>query len=490
MIDKTIKNNLDELYNNIPRAIVLISKNNKKIYSLEKGNTNTTLDSKLNLDTPFFIHSLSRIFISLSFLLVYDKYNLDMNMKIGEYLRQYPNYKDVTIKDLFYQTSGITDYYTHFGMELYKEKDNMNIVDFEINKELKIYETANDNAIRDFLSKEKLEFEPGKKIIYSSSNYFIMKELIEAVTSKSYELFVTESIISPLKLSNTSFHKAVDMELKMRVLNSKETYKSSDHFLLKGNFFDIASSANDLAILLNSFMNSNFVSPKALKMLKKTNREGMTFGFFYDMGLYNTQSFSFGNELFVGINFSKKIVAISLMPEHTLNIRKSAGIYDYFSNLLIKQLILIGKKKEKLKLVKVNEKNGWDGLNIEIHEYQEEFISNPLQQYAYSFINKKNVTQFLLIAKDICIGLLSLEVNKKENTYWICDFVIDKNYQHMGYGTEAIKMGINWLKKKGAKKIGINFRSGNEVAQRTYEKCGFKCIKADFVIEMEYLVTD
>lgn len=54
-------------------------------------------------------------------------------------------------------------------------------------------------------------------------------------------------------------------------------------------------------------------------------------------------------------------------------------------------------------------------------------------------------------------------------------FIGDKNYWSMGYGTDAMKVLINFIfNEMNINKIKLNVYSFNKRAVKSYEKCGFK----------------
>ena len=50
-----------------------------------------------------------------------------------------------------------------------------------------------------------LQFEPGSKAIYSNLNYMVLGAVIEAVSGRSYEEFITEEILKPLQMDQSGF---------------------------------------------------------------------------------------------------------------------------------------------------------------------------------------------------------------------------------------------------------------------------------------------
>lgn len=48
-----------------------------------------------------------------------------------------------------------------------------------------------------------LQFKPGERFAYSNTNYKLLNKIIEQASSKSFEAFLQENILNPLKMKNT-----------------------------------------------------------------------------------------------------------------------------------------------------------------------------------------------------------------------------------------------------------------------------------------------
>lgn len=80
------------------------------------------------------------------------------------------------------------------------------------------------------------------------------------------------------------------------------------------------------------------------------------------------------------------------------------------------------------------------------------------------------------LENDKMIGTVSLEsINNINRTATLGIFIGDKDYRSKGYGTEAIKLildyGFNYLNLNNIK---LDLMSFNEKALKCYKKCGFK----------------
>lgn len=92
--------------------------------------------------------------------------------------------------------------------------------------------------------------------------------------------------------------------------------------------------------------------------------------------------------------------------------------------------------------------------------------------------NYKNDSSFAIVTinEDKLIGTVSLEkVDNINRTATLGIFIGDKEYRSKGYGTEAIRLildfGFNYMNLNN---IDLQVMSFNERAIKCYEKCGFK----------------
>ena len=77
---------------------------------------------------------------------------------------------------------------------------------------------------------------------------------------------------------------------------------------------------------------------------------------------------------------------------------------------------------------------------------------------------------------DRMIGIVSLEnINSIDRSAVLGIFIGDRDYRDKGYGTEAIKLILEYgFKYKNLNNIKLDLMEFNERALRCYEKCGFK----------------
>ena len=92
--------------------------------------------------------------------------------------------------------------------------------------------------------------------------------------------------------------------------------------------------------------------------------------------------------------------------------------------------------------------------------------------------NSNNETSFFIVTleDDKLIGTVSLEkVNHINRCATLGIFIGDKDYRNNGYGTEAIRLILEFgFKYLNLKNIKLDLMEFNERALKCYTKCGFK----------------
>lgn len=145
--------------------------------------------ASINGTTLFEIGSITKSFTSAIILQLEAEGILDINQTLGQWLPQYPKWKNVTIKRLLNMTSGIPDYLTNpsFLHELPK-----NIRKQWTKKELvdRVYKDA--KSIKGFY--------------YSNTNYILAAMIIEKATGHAFTDEINKRLLGPKHNLNNTFY--------------------------------------------------------------------------------------------------------------------------------------------------------------------------------------------------------------------------------------------------------------------------------------------
>lgn len=74
------------------------------------GNVKSNENTSINYETLFRMGSITKTFVALLVLNYVKRNQISLDDKIGNYLPEYPKWKNITIRQLLNQTSGIDDY--------------------------------------------------------------------------------------------------------------------------------------------------------------------------------------------------------------------------------------------------------------------------------------------------------------------------------------------------------------------------------------------
>ncbi|MCT8138294.1 beta-lactamase family protein [Anaerobacillus sp. CMMVII] len=162
---------------------VLIAKEGRVIFKegfglAREGEKNTSR-------TNFGIGSITKSFTALSIMQLVEQEKLRLDDRIIKFFpKVYPE-AAITVHHLLNQTSGIPNYLFDKQMQTGGEFAPEEIIDFVLAKPIK--------------------FAPGKKWLYSNTNYVLLAQIIEKVTGQTFQDYVTEQIFSRAKMTTTYF---------------------------------------------------------------------------------------------------------------------------------------------------------------------------------------------------------------------------------------------------------------------------------------------
>ena len=149
--------------------------------------------------------------------------------------------------------------------------------------------------------------------------------------------------------------------------------------------------------------------------------------------------------------------------------------------------ICVGKSMIQLK--KVTGKNVWDILALRVAEEQESFVArNDISIIeAYTAVTGNgHAFPFGIYDDDKPVGFLMIGFDKDdhwddapaiaENNYFLWRLMIGREYQGRGYGKEAVRLGLEFIKTfpcGRAEYCWLSYEPENETARRLYRSFGF-----------------
>jgi CubicO group peptidase (beta-lactamase class C family) len=191
---------------------VLVAQNGEILFEKGFGYANFEWNIKNTPSTKFRIGSLTKPFVSLLIMQLVSEGKMELHKPITAYL---PDYRkdigdSITVFNLLTHTSGLPDYTDGPGFWSDSVKNNY----------------TKDYVLHHFCSKN-LEFKPGQKFEYSNTGYFILGLIIEKVTEKSFNTYLREKLLNPLKMENTG----IDCSDSVILQRACGYIKATDHLI-------------------------------------------------------------------------------------------------------------------------------------------------------------------------------------------------------------------------------------------------------------------
>jgi len=119
----------------------------------------------------------------------------------------------------------------------------------------------------------------------------------------------------------------------------------------------------------------------------------------------------------------------------------------------------------------VTQDNLEDVLNLDILEQQEAFVSSNAYSLAQAYVYRETAFPFAIYADNTIVGFIMLGYYEDRKQFTLWKFMIDKRYQDKGYGRQALKQGIVYLKDKSQGLKELKLFIWYEARDRKRELC-------------------
>jgi CubicO group peptidase (beta-lactamase class C family) len=221
-----------------------ISKNNESPISKHFGYADLKTKKQVGDKNQFPIASLTKIFISTAILKLVEAGKLSLNDDLKTYFPNYPNGENISIEQMLNHTAGIKAWY-------FSELPEDTPKDF-----------PNCPQPHKYIQRmvPQSDFEPGNYYNYSNTSFVLLAEIIEMLSKKSLQDYLSDIIFQPLKMKNTANYTAINKQYKVI------GYEFEDHILRKVNIQtpfgagSIYATAPDLLLFMNALKSGKIIS--------------------------------------------------------------------------------------------------------------------------------------------------------------------------------------------------------------------------------------
>ena len=114
-------------------------------------------------------------------------------------------------------------------------------------------------------------------------------------------------------------------------------------------------------------------------------------------------------------------------------------------------------------------------LSLSVHDSQKGFVSTTAESLAQAYVHKDTAFPFAVSDDGRIVGFLMMGFYEEKNYYTLWKLLIDRKYQHRGYGRKALELGVAFLKEwYGVPAVFTGVSPGNTAAKNLYRSMGFR----------------
>ena len=140
----------------------------------------------------------------------------------------------------------------------------------------------------------------------------------------------------------------------------------------------------------------------------------------------------------------------------------------------------------------INEDNFLDAFQLKLADGQEKYVSNPIRSLAQAYVYRKQCQPFGIYDGDEMVGYVMVIYDYDIPEYDIWHMMIDESMQRLGYGSAALDLVIDYIKKKPfgvSDRVALTCNKDNPVARKLYEGKGFVATGIEDEDELEMVFT-
>jgi len=168
-------------------AAVGVIRNGKLVYVKAFGMRDIAGHKLVDADTRFEIGSVTKQFTAAAILQLKERRMLALDDSLAKYLPSFPHARDVTLRQLLNQVSGLPDYFDVKGSE-------------------RVFATTPGSIDKvAAYTKGPLHFSPGTQWQYSNTNYYVLGRVIEVVSHQQYDTYVREQLFARAGMPHSDF---------------------------------------------------------------------------------------------------------------------------------------------------------------------------------------------------------------------------------------------------------------------------------------------
>ena len=133
-------------------------------------------------------------------------------------------------------------------------------------------------------------------------------------------------------------------------------------------------------------------------------------------------------------------------------------------------------------------------LNLTVHDNQKNFVASNVRSLADAWLFYKTAKPFAIYNNDEMVGFLMLDLdsdNDGTGKIFLWRFMIDRNFQKLGYGNAALELAIKYVQNNfNVDRMRTSYEPNNNVVGKLYKKFGFaetgEVLYGETVVELKF----
>ncbi|MBO4384902.1 MAG: GNAT family N-acetyltransferase [Clostridia bacterium] len=140
----------------------------------------------------------------------------------------------------------------------------------------------------------------------------------------------------------------------------------------------------------------------------------------------------------------------------------------------------------------ITEENFLDAFALKLAPGQEAFVSHPIRSLAQAYVYRDQCRPFGIYADGKMVGYVMVIYDYDVPEYDIWHMMIDEKEQGRGFGKEALRLALDFIRTKpfgDSNRVALTVNKRNPIARKLYEKMGFRATGAEDEDESELVLT-
>ncbi len=243
-------------------------------YLNTSGYSNSGKHISNSINTCYYTGSVTKQFTASAIMLLKEQGKLSVEDNLKKYFPSYKYADKITIKNLLTMTSGVKNYVLRSN-----EVDELFYLHPELDKKIvkENHEYKNKEIIVNWILNQELIFEPDTEYRYSDSNYYLLGKIIEQVSGKTYEKFISEDILKPLGLSCSGF---TGSEKLSRTYQGTERCKYMTYLGVGYSSTGLISNVSDLLKWTDGILSYQLLSEESVREMFTPYKDNFGYGVF------------------------------------------------------------------------------------------------------------------------------------------------------------------------------------------------------------------